>query len=132
MFNLLRGGLAVLAAVLLFAGPDRLAAQDANRVYSLGEVTSPPKVRSELNAAQVISRSYPDAMRAVGGRVQLRFVVKADGKVDSSTIEVMAASTTQIAEAATKAVQQIEFQPAQLNGVAVNAVVIFPITYAIR
>lgn len=127
---LVRYSAAVIAAALLIAVPDRATAQDAGKIYTMAEVTSPPKVKSESAAANAINRSYPQGLRSVGGRVQLRFVVKPDGKVDPGTIEVMAASATQLGEAATKAVQSIEFQPAQYNGVAVNTVVVFPITYA--
>jgi TonB family protein len=129
---LARGSLAVIAATLLVAVPARVEAQDAARVYTLAEVTTPPRVRSENAATNAINRSYPEGLRAVGGRVQLRFVVKPDGKVDPGTIEIIAASATQLGEAATKAVQQIDFQPAQVNGIAVNTLVIFPITYAAR
>jgi TonB family protein len=127
-----RGGLVALATVLLVAAPKDAEAQDASKVYTLAEVTTPPKVKSENAAANAINRSYPDGLRAVGGRVQLRFVVRPDGKVDASTIEVIAASATQLGEAAAKAVQQIDFQPAEFNGVAVNTMVIFPITFAAR
>ncbi len=130
---LTRGGaVAALVACLLAVGADRAEAQDANRVYTLAEVSSPPKLKSENAAANAINRSYPNGLRSVGGRVQLRFVVKPDGKVDPATIEVMAASATQLGEAATEAVQQLDFQPAQLNGVPVNTMVVFPITYAPR
>ncbi len=129
---LVRRGMAVLAVSLLLAAPDQAEAQDANKVYTLAEVTTLPSVRSENAAASAINRSYPEGLRAVGGRVQLRFVVNPDGKVDPKTIEVIAASATQLGEAASRAVQQIEFQPAQVNGVAVKTMVVFPITYAAR
>lgn len=130
---LTRGGaVAAFVAGLLAVGADRAEAQDADRVYTLSEVTTPPKVRSENAAASAINRSYPNGLRSVGGRVQLRFVVRPDGKVDPATIEVMAASATQLAEAATEAVREIDFQPAQVNGVPVNTMVVFPITYAPR
>jgi TonB family protein len=89
-------------------------------------------VRSENAATSAINRSYPEGLRAVGGRVQLRFVVQPNGKVDPKTIEVIAASAKQLGEAASRAVQQIDFQPAQVNGIPVNTMVIFPITYAAR
>lgn len=127
-----RGGMAVIAALLLVAGPDRAEAQDASRIYSLAEVSTPPRVKSDNAAAQAINRSYPEGLRSVGGRVQLRFVVQANGRVDPETIEVMAASATQLGVAASRAVQQIEFQPGQMNGVAVPTTVVFPITYAAR
>lgn len=130
---LVRYGFAVLVgALLLVCGPDTAAAQEANKIYTLAEVTTPPQVRSENAAANAINRSYPEGLRSVGGRVQLRFVVRPDGKVDPTTIEIIAASANALGEAATKAVREIEFRPAEFNGVPVNALVVFPITYAAR
>jgi TonB family protein len=127
-----RGGLTLLAVLILVGAPERVEAQDAGRVYNVAEVSTPPRVKSDNAAAQAINRSYPEGMRAVGGRVQLRFVVQANGRVDPESIEVMAASATSLGEAAARAIQQIEFQPAQMNGIAVPTTVVFPITYAAR
>jgi TonB family protein len=129
---LARVSVALFGALLAVAGPERAEAQASNRVYAPHEVQTPPKVKSDNAAAQAINRSYPDGMRSVGGRVQLRFVVQANGRVDPASIEVMAASATQLAEAAARAIQQIEFQPGRVDGSPVATTVIFPITYAAR
>jgi TonB family protein len=127
-----RGGMTLLAVLILAAAAERVEAQDAGRVYNLAEVSTPPRVKSDNAAAQAINRSYPEGMRGVGGRVQLRFVVQVNGRVDPESIEIMAASATSLGEAAARAVQQIEFQPGQMNGIAVPTTVMFPITYAAR
>lgn len=127
-----RGGWMVLPALLMIAAPGQLEAQDPNKIYTLAEVTAQPKLKSENAAAQAINRNYPDHLRAVGGRVQLKFVVRSNGRVDPETIEVVVASASQLGEAASRAIQQIEFQPGQVNGVPVNSEVVFPITYAAR
>ena len=130
----LRGicAVAAFAAAAGFVAPRDAHAQDADRIYTAAEVTSPAKLKSPQAAATAVERTYPSGMRSVGGRVQLQFVVQPNGRVDASTIEVVVASANQLAEAAKRAIQQIEFQPGEVNGVAVRSVVQFPITYAVQ
>lgn len=125
-------GIAVFAAAASFVVAPDARAQDADRIYTASEVTTPARLKSPNAAAAAVDRTYPNGMRSIGGRVQLQFVVQPDGKVDPSSIEVMVASANQLAEAAKRAVQQIEFQPGEIDGVAVRSVVQFPITYATR
>jgi periplasmic protein TonB len=123
---------ASLAVATAFAGAGEIHAQDANRVYTAAEITTPAKLKSPQAAAAAVERTYPSGMRSVGGRVQLQFVVQPNGRVDPASIEVIVASANQLAEAAKRAIQQIEFQPGEVNGVAVRSVVQFPITYAVN
>jgi periplasmic protein TonB len=125
-------GIATFAVALSFVAAPEARAQDAERIYTASEVTTPARLKSPNAAAAAVDRAYPNGMRSIGGRVQLQFVVQPDGRVDPSTIEVVVASATQLAEAAKRAVQQIEFQPGEVNGIAVRSVVQFPITYATR
>lgn len=122
---------AALAALVLgaaLAAPSDAAAQD--RVYAANEVSSPPAIKSPSAAASAIQRSLPGGLAAVGGRVQLRFIVETDGKVDPASIEVMAASANALGEAAKRAVARIEFKPATMDGQPVRSVVLFPVVYA--
>jgi TonB family protein len=126
----IRHAAAVVALVIgaALAAPADAAAQD--RVYAANEVQSPPSVKSPSAAASTIQRSMPGALAAVGGRVQLRFVVEPNGKVEESTVEVMAASANALGEAAKKAVTRIEFKPALIDGQPVRSMVMFPVVYA--
>jgi periplasmic protein TonB len=123
---------ASLAVASAFVGVGDVHAQDSNRVYTAAEVTAPARLKSTQAAAAAVDPTYTNGMRSVGGRVQLQFVVQPNGRVDPSTIEVIVASANQLAEAAKRAIQQIEFQPGEVNGVAVRSVVQFPITYAVQ
>jgi TonB family protein len=121
----------LLAAAALLAAPHvDLAAQD--RVYEAGELTSPPRVRSASAATATVESSLPAALRALGGRVQLQFVVDPAGKVEPESIEVVVSSAGALADAARKAVQKIAFTPGTVDGKPVRSRVSFPIVYQAR
>lgn len=101
------------------------------QVYQPHELTEAPSLESAQQAQRVILRSYPRALRdnSIGGRVQVRFVVRSDGSVDPSSVEIVAASVKALGEAATRAVADLSFKPGKKDGSAVAAVVVMPITY---
>ena len=121
------GALALVAVALLM--PAGVSAQ----AYTPDQLTDMPKVKSPNQAAQAIQREYPMSLQdnGIGGRVQIRFVVNADGKVDPASVEVVAASVKALGEAAMKAVQKIEFVPGKKDGSAVAAIVVMPITFGV-
>jgi protein TonB len=78
----LRRSLFPALATLLLAGPlARSAAAQDDKVYPIAEVTNPPKLSSTVQAARLISESYPADLksRGVGGMVELQFVVDSKG-----------------------------------------------------
>lgn len=114
----------VLAAAIV---PASVSAQ----AYTPDQLSEMPKVKSPSQAKQVIARAYPRAMQdnGIGGKVQVRFVVKADGSVDGSSVEVIAATVKALGEAAATAVKDIQFLPGKRMGTAVDAVVVMPIAF---
>ena len=125
MARIARWGLAAMLAALLV--PGGVAAQ----AYSPDQLSEMPQVKSASQAAQAIARAYPQSLQdsGVGGKVQVRFVVKADGSVDAGTVEVVAATIKALGDAAAKAVGKIQFVPGKKDGSAVAAVVVMPITF---
>lgn len=120
-----------VAALMLtgtFAGT--ASAQD-DKVYSISEVSNPPKLASSVNAARLIQESYPADLknRGVGGMVELQFVVDSKGKVDPSSVEIVDATQTALGEAAKKVAAKLDFNPGKLNGNAVKTKVVLPIVY---
>lgn len=119
-------------ATLLLVGPlaGTAAAQD-DRVYPISEFTNPPKLSSSVQAARLISESYPANLksRGVGGMVELQFVVDSMGKLEAGSVGVVDATQTALGEAAKKAVTKLEFSPGTLNGAAVKTKVVLPIIY---
>ncbi len=121
----------VLAVLALLLAPTHGAAQQ--NYYTLAEVTDQPGLKSSRQAQQVILRNYPQALQdaGVGGKVQLRFIVDASGKVESSTIEVVATTVQALGEAAVEAVADIEFEPGKKDGSPVRTLVVMPISFGI-
>lgn len=116
------------ALAILLAAP---TGADAQQAFTPDQLSELPSIKSVTQAQRAISRSYPRALMDAGieGRVQLRFVVGADGKVDPSSIEVVAASQKAFGEAAAEAIAKIEFKPGKKDGSPVAAVVVMPISY---
>lgn len=121
------GFVAAVLIALTFVAPQAASAQ----AFSPEQLSEMPKVKSASQAQHVIQRAYPREMQeaGVGGKVQVRFVVKADGSVDATSVEVVAASMKALGEAAADAVCKIEFVPGKKDGSAVDAVVMMPISF---
>lgn len=118
-----------LFAVVLALPTARASAQD--KVYSLAEVNTPPKLAAPSQAMRVIQSSYPADLRnkGVAGEVEVQFVVAPTGKVEAGSVEVIDASVPQLGDAAKGAVEKLEFTPAKVNNAAVRARVVLPIAY---
>mgnify|MGYP003581077508 CR=1 FL=1 len=121
---------ALAAAAGLLLGAPGLAAQP--KVYEGADLTTQPKVRSASAAAAAVEGSLPPALRSIGGKVQLEFVVDAEGKVEPGSIQVVVSSASALGEAAKRAVQRISFTPGRVDGQPVRARVKFPIVYDAR
>ena len=111
--------------------PAHVSAQQA---FELKDLSEAPAIKSSSQAQSVIARSYPAHLQnaGIGGSVQVRFVVGPDGSVDSGSIEILAASSQALGEAAMEAVSKIEFTPGKKDGAAVPSYVVMPIRYAAR
>jgi protein TonB len=122
----------LFAILMVLGGASQAAAQSADGIYTPGELTSLPKVSSPAKLKSLIEQSYPSELRGkgVGGRVQVQFVVGADGKVEPGSIKVVAATAPSLVEAATAVAAKIEFTPGMKDGKPVRTQVLLPIVYA--
>lgn len=117
-------GRALLTAVGLMAAalllPAASAAQETT--YTPEQVSETPRIADAGQARTAISRSYSASLQEAGleGRVEVTFVVNADGSVDASTVQVMSAPAPALGKAAEAAVARIRFRPAQKDGQAVR------------
>ena len=107
-------------------------AQDGE-IHSLNQLSELPRLADVKQAGKAINKAYPRSLqrRGIGGRVQLRFVVDADGKVDSGTVEIVAASVEELGEAAKMAAVELLFVPGKIDGSPVKTMVLFPITFGV-
>ena len=114
------------------AVPSVAAAQD--KIYAAEELTTKPKLASSARTAQLVQKSYPAKLRDAGvdGTVQVQFIIGADGKVESSSVEVLSASVPALAEAAKEVAAKIEFSPGKVNDAPVRTRVLLPIVYKAR
>ncbi len=131
-FRQIAAVLAVAAAIVLV--PARLHAQSADGVFDLEDLTKQPKLAAPSEAAGLIARAYPSALRAagVGGMVQLAFVVDTAGKVEKNSVEVLVASAPALGQAARSVAERLDFKPGEVNGKAVRARVVLPLTFKAR
>lgn len=120
------------ACALAGAMPGLAAAQD--KIYAAEELTTRPKVASMARTAQLVQRSYPMKLKSAGidGTVHIQFVIGADGKVESETIEVLVASVPALGDAAKQVAAKLEFQPGKVDEEAVRTRVMLPIVYKSR
>jgi protein TonB len=119
----------VLAAVALMLLPCLATAQET--IYQASDLTEQPKIKDAQQARTVIMRSYNTHLQNAGfqGRVELTFVVKADGTVDPESVEILRSPADALSSAAKAAVARIQFQPGKKDGTAVACRVAMPISY---
>jgi periplasmic protein TonB len=117
-------------ALLAVALPHDAAAQD---FFTPDQLSEQPSIKSGQQASRAILRSYPRGLRdaGIGGSVQVRFIIDTDGKVDPTSVEIVAASVNALGEAATKALEDIQFTPGKKDGASVRSMVVMPIVYAV-
>jgi periplasmic protein TonB len=126
MRALLRLGLASLLSVLV-----TVTASAQEKVYSPEELSELPKIARSADAVAAINDEYPKELRAarIGGRVQIRMILNADGTVDPSSVQIVATTNEQLGEAALRAVKRMQFAPGKANGKAVRTVVLLPLKF---
>jgi protein TonB len=120
---------AAVALALTAVAPSLARAQ--GEVYGADDLTAAPKLVSTAATARLVARSYPEDMRrsGTGGTVQLQFVIGANGKVEPSSVEVVAAPAPSLGAAAKAVAEKMEFVPGKKDGSAVRSRVQLPITY---
>src|SRR4051812_17688079 len=115
--NLLyRAGIAVALSCFCLLAPATVRAQ--SDAHEMSELESIPKFSSPSSAAKLIQAAYPTAMKRAGinGTVQLEFVVLPTGKVEPGSVQVVAASSPALGEAAKGMAEKIEFTPGMIKG----------------
>ena len=127
MMSRFAGFTAAAVLALMIIVPRAVSAQ----AFNPEQLSEMPKIKSASQARLAIERAYPQQLQVagVGGKVQVRFVVKADGSVDATSVEIVAASMKVLGDAAVEAVRKIEFVPGKKDGSPVAAIVLMPISF---
>lgn len=118
-----------LLALGLGLAPTSGAGQET--VYQASELSKKPTIADANQARTAIMRSYSTRLQESGvqGRVQVAFVVKADGKVDAESVQIIQSPADALSEAAKVAVARIQFKPGEKDGTPVPCRVVMPISY---
>ena len=117
------------AVVVLLSASSALSAQGA--VYSADELSERPQLLSPSKTADLIRAAYTAALRDAGvsGTVQLAFVIDEQGKVDPSSVKIMASTAEGLTEAAMKVAPKLEFKPGKKDAKAVRTQVVLPLVF---
>ena len=118
-----------LVVIAAMATPAIASAQ--GQIYAPNELTVTPRLAAPGDVARIVRASYPENLRRakVNGTVEVEFVVGPDGKVESNSIEVIAASPPSLSDAAKRAVEKFTFKPGQVKGQPVRVRVALPLVY---
>ncbi len=100
----------------------------------VGNVDVLPSLLNGDEVQLALRRLYPPALRdaGIGGSTQIRFVVDREGRVDPSSIVVVATSDGAFAQASATVVAMMRFRPAQVKGRAVPVLAQIPITWVLE
>ncbi len=123
--------LVVLTALfgLFVLSPNPLQGQE--ELFQISDLSEPPSLKDSQAAAAAIQAAYPPVLRdrGISGKVQVRFVVAADGSVEPGTVEVVDSSVVGLGGPAKEAVKSFLFEPGKKDGVPVRTSVVFPIQF---
>lgn len=122
--------LALPALALLVFAPSKAEAQ-AEPVFDLADLSTPPRLVSMERAADQIRRAYPSHLRnrGVTGRVQIEVVVGIDGKVEEGSVRVLFSEHEELGRAAEQVAPQLAFRPGEKGGSPVRSRVIIPVVF---
>ena len=133
LLALLAAATSTIEARAQVAGEPQTAADTAapTVAYELSAVDVQPEMVNREEIARLVDRSYPRELRRrhETGTVTLHFVIRDDGAVDSTHLEVENASRLGFADAAVLVVRRMRFSPAKVNGQPVPVWVTLPVTF---
>jgi protein TonB len=110
-----------------------VAAQTAE-AYELRDVVEQPELLNRREVARLVRDNYPREMRRrrETGTVTLRFLIRADGTVDSARVTMLNATNTEFAEPAAAVARQMRFKPATVDGRPVAVWVMLPVLFMLE
>jgi TonB family protein len=89
---------------------------------------------NQSHVVRVMERLYPSDLKASSteGSVRLQFAVTAEGRVDMSTVQVLATTHPQFTEATLKALKDFRFTPARKGNHNVRMLTMLPIEWKLH
>jgi periplasmic protein TonB len=91
-------------------------------------------LRNQSDVVRILERLYPRVLRETGteGSVRVQFVVTAEGRVDMSTVQVVATTHAEFSEATLKALSELRFTPARKGPHNVRMLMTLPIQWRLQ
>lgn len=110
----------------------RIPADPAKGTYDLTTVDEMPELVNRQDLRRAIERNYPPQERdaGVGGRVEVRFRILEDGRIDPGSIQVERSTHDAFVEPVQRLLPMLHFRPARVGGRPVKVWVTLPIEFA--
>lgn len=106
--------------------PGATRPRDEPPPYKVRAVEDEPRLLNGTEIAAALASAVPGAVRATGGSVVLRLLVREDGTADADGAVVVRSSDPALGEVALRLVPRMRFTPARVNGRPVRAWVEMP------
>jgi TonB family protein len=99
--------------------------------YELSAVEIVPQIRNGAEIRRLVIDSFPPALRGLGvsGRVQVRFRVLENGRVDAESVQVTESTHEAFDAVAIAVVQRLQLSPGYVNGRPVRVWVELPLMF---
>lgn len=99
--------------------------------YEVAVLDSPPSLQNVAAVQQAMQRAYPRILLDAGisGRVEVEFVVEADGSVDMGSIKIKQASNERFVDASRSVIERFRFTPGKYKGQPVRVLIAMPIAW---
>lgn len=103
-------------------------------VLDLDLLDQRPRLMNRMEVERLLRLRYPRRLERKGitGTVVLRFVIGPDGRVEPSTISVLAASNDDFGAASLQVVKRFRFRPAKVGGRAVRVAASLPVYWRLE
>jgi protein TonB len=100
--------------------------------YEIAVLDTRPELQNGSQVGRLLQDLYPRMLlrAGIGGQVRLQFVVQPDGRVETSTIQVLTATDPELADASAKVVDRMRFRPGIYKGRPVPVLIQMPVTWA--
>jgi periplasmic protein TonB len=102
--------------------------------FSANLVDRRASLQNQAEVVRLMQRLYPNQLKSSNteGTVRVQFVVTAEGRVDMSTVQVVASSHAQFTEATMQALKEFRFTPARKGNHNVRMLTTLPIQWKLE
>jgi protein TonB len=113
--------------------PPTGASKASSGPVDVNVVEERPSLRNAAEMQRVLQRLYPPLLRDAGvtGQTMLKFVIDANGRVESGSVEVLSSTHDGFSSASIEAADRFRFSPAKIGGRPVRVSISMPISWTL-